>query len=336
MKVYDLVNQVKNISGYNSNHLSTVDSEVELVNDNMIFKGLNEARLFVDAEIMPDEFSVPLNIDVNTDMIGGDLINVKLSSYNEGSLPTAASKVPWKEMLNIPWKLLSSGIGSIKPNAYNNNYVWYSSFGNRIVFDSKEYMNMCSMGSVGELTVNKIKSNSLVCKHLSTLKTVFELQDNNGNKISEYSVTTNTNVFKFSFNFVDIAINYSTGLITAFYRGNDTGEYKIIIKTLSHPSGVVYFNDGNLRIAKVNNIHNQETIAIRIRTYSLYDFTQKIPYIYTSDLLSLLSYKGALEVQRFNRSMDNNLSIIVSNKIADYSNRERFSTLGQTNNLNYF
>lgn len=334
MKVKNLVEDIRNISGYKELPTSNMNTHVSLVNSNMIFKGINEAMSFIDSDIMPNEFIVPLSINVKTDMIGGDLLKLKLSSYNSGSKPSASSTVKWKDMLDIPWKLLSSGIDSIKQSS-NINRGWFQKFGNRIITDPNEYISLCGLGDVGVLSVNKIKSSTLVYDNLSTLKTVFEIEDSKGNHVGEYSVSVNTNVFKFSLNFVDISINYSTGVITASYRGSDSDEYTIRVRTLYHPGGVFYFNNGNLRVSKINYVYSNDTTSIRIRPYAIYDKTQDIPSIYTNRLMNILSFKSALEIQRFKRSIDQNLVNIVYNKISDYSNKERFETMGSTNDLNY-
>ncbi len=336
MKVKDLVEDVRNISGYKSMPNSIMNSHVGLINDNMIYKGINEAASFIDSEIMPNEFTIPLSININTDMIGGDLVKLKLSSYNYGSSPTSASKVLWKDMLSIPWRRLSSGIDSIKQDVKIGTGFWFPSFAQRVVTDSNYYIGMCTLQDIGVINVNRIKSSSLVYENLSTLKTVFEIEDSKGKSVGEYSVTTNTNMFRFSLNNIHVSINYSTGVISASYRGKSSEEYTIKVKTLFQPSGVFYFNNGNLRVAKDQSLANSSTTSIRIKPYAVYDLTQDVPTVYTNRLMNILSYRSALEVQRFNRSMDQNLVNITYGKIADYSNKERFETLGSTDDLIYF
>lgn len=332
MNVKDLIEEIRNISGYKSMANSRTNSSSTLVNDNMIYKGINEASKFIDAEIMPSAYAIPLNIDVETDIIGGDLIKLKLSSYNSGSLPTGS--VPWKDMAHIPWKRLATGIDSI--DMTQGKYDYENSFGRQVETDINNYLDMCSMRTVGTMSVNRIKSSTIINKYISTLKTVFIIKDSKGKYLDEYSVTTDTNAFSFSTHFIDININYEEGIITASYRGSDAGEYFITVSTLDQPSGVLFYKDGVLRTSKYCNYHTEHTVPIRLRPYALYDSTQKIPTVYTNDLLNILSYRGALEVQRFNRSMDQNLVNITYGKVSDYVNKERFKTVGKINNIRYF
>lgn len=328
MKVDNLIDSVSNISGWQLDPEESINSSLDLINSNEILKGINEAQNFMAVNVMPNEFNIPISIDLSTDVIGNDLINLKLSSYNEGAQVSSKSTIKWKEFLSIPWRNMVTGIKSLKRDKY-----FFSPFG--IVYDASKYTSMCSLRSIGEISVNKIKSASFEYDNLSTFKTVFKIRDSKNNIVGVHSVTVNSNTYRFSTNFINISVNFSRGLITASYTGKSNEEYRIEIQTLRQPNGVLYYNNGVLRIPKTT-ISAIRTISAIIRPYSVYEPTQEVPAVYTHDLLGLLEFTSALEVQRFNKSLDQNLANITSNKISEYQNKERFETRGRTQDLNYW
>lgn len=333
MKIKYLVNQIRAISGYQEKTSSKVNSNKVLINDNMVFRAINEAQRFMYTSVLPHALNVPLNIDFNTDILGADLLRIKLSSYNEGSrIVKSSNTTTMEERLNIPTKQKTCSIIGI-----NQSESKYSCFGNglTIVYSQDDYLRGSKIGIVGQVTISRFKSATFECDTLSTFKTIFKVKDKTGKIIDSYSITTDSNVYDFYMNFVRISVNYKTGLIVCSYEGSDIDEYTIEISTMSQPANVLYFNKGQLRISNRNIINNLRDISIRVAPYAIYDRSQEICNIYDEDLIELLSYRSAVEVQRFNRSVDQNLIDIVSNKQSDYSDRERSKDIEQINDLIY-
>lgn len=337
MQIKYLVQSIRNIAGYHENTSARVNDDNILINDNMIFSAINEAQRFICQNIVPEAFNIPLSIDLNTDLIGADLVRPKLSSFNEGSKPDPSSTIIGSEKLQIPNKQKSCYIFGINDDSCHRNYG-IGFYGNRsfeIVYSQDKYIRGSSMSSVGSVSVNRYKSVTLQNDFLSTFKTNFILRDKNNNLIDTYSITTESNVYSFYIFQVRISVNYRTGLIVCSYEGLDNDEYYIEVETMKQPSNIAFFHKGILRIANQRVAQRLGEISIRISPYAIYDPTQEVSSIYDEDLIEILAYKSALELQRFNRSTDQSLVDIVSNKIDEYQSRERFKTMEAENDIVY-
>ena len=333
MKVKSLVDQIRSISGYKERTSSKVNSNRILINDNMIFRGINEAQRFMCTTIMPKSLNVPLNIDFKTDIVGSDLLRFKLSSYNEGSrIVKSSSTVTMEERLDIPTKQKICSIIGINNDGKSYSYL---NAGFDVVYRQEDYLSGSKMGKVGSVTINRFKSATFECDSLSTFKTSFRVKDKTGEIIDTYSITTESNVYDFYMNFVRISVNYKTGLIVCSYEGLDIDEYTIEIFTMSQPANIIYFNKGQMRVSNKYFVNNLRDISVRLAPYAIYDTSQEIPNIYDEDLIEILAYKSALEVQRFNRSVDQNLVDIVANKQTEYETRERFKDMENLNDNIY-
>lgn len=335
MQIKYLVEKIRNISGYKEKTSSRVNTNKLLINDNMIFAAINEAQKFICTSIVPSAFTVPLNVDLRTDVLGSDLLRPKLSSYNQGSqVDYASSTTLGSEKLPMP---NSQKICKILEVTSNNLNQYFSNYGVgfSIIYDQDLYLAGSSMGFVGEVLINKYKSETLQHKHLSTFKTLFVAKDDTGKVIDTYSVTTETNVYSFYMNSIRVSINYEDGLITFDYTGKDIKNYTIEVSTLYQPANLVYFNKGTIRISNNYLMNHLRDFSIRISPYAVWDETQEICSIYDEDLIEFLAYSAAVEVQRFNRSVDQNLIDIVSNKTKVYQMRERYKQSGKINDNIY-
>ena len=335
MKIKYLIEKIRNISGYKEKTSSRVNSNKLIINDNLIFSAINEAQKFICADLAPEAFKVPLNVDLRTDILGSDLLRPKLSSYNEGSkVDYLSSTMLGSEKLPMP---NSQKICKILEITQSRSDVFSPSYGINftMVNSQEEYLAGSSMGLIGEVLINKYKSETLQCEHLSTFKTSFTAKDKNGRIVGTYTVTTETNVYAFDINGIRISINYEDKLITFNYTGRDADNYTIEVSTLYQPSNIVYFNKGNIRVSNNFVINNLSNFSIRISPYNVWDPTQEICSIYDEDLIEYLANVAAVEVQRANRSIDQNLINIVSNKTKKYQVRERFKKSGSRNDIKY-
>lgn len=335
MQIKYLVDRVRSISGYKEKTSSRVNTNKFVINDNMIFSAINEAQKFICATVEPDAFNVPLMIDLESDILGGDLLRPKLSSFNEGSkVDYASSTILGSEKLPLPNSQKVCNVLGIN-QGISRGYGCYDDISYEVVYRQNDYLAGSSMGSIGRVMINKYKSETLQCDHLSTLKTSFIVRDKNEKIIDTYSITTETNVYSFDMNSIRVSVNYKTGLITFSYRGSDLNNYYIEALTLYQPNDILYFNKGKIRISNQGLAGRLGNISIRISPYSVWDPTQEICSIYDNDLIELLAYRSAIEVQRFNKSMDQNLVDIVYNKQTEYQNRERFKTFEDSNDIIY-
>lgn len=336
MQIKYLIEKIRSISGYQEKTSSRVNANKLLINDNMIFQAINEAQKFIETSVMPNAFNVPLNIDLETDVLGSDLIRAKLSSFNEGAkVDYNNSTILGSEKLPIPnHQKQCSILGLNIENDNNNLFLRNGSFCN-VVYNQSFYLAGSYMGKLGQVSVNKYLSSTFESKDISTFKTTFIAKDKNDRVVGTYSVTTDTNVYSFYIQNIRVSINYEDGIITFDYTGQDANNYTVDIHTLYQADNVLYFNKGALRASNRFVVNNMKDISIRISPYSVHDPTQKICSIYDEDLIDLLAYRSAVEVQRFNRSVDQNLIDIVYNKQKEYQNRERFKTMEKSNDLIY-
>ncbi len=290
------------------------------------------------SELAPEAFNVPLSVDLETDLIGADLLRPKLSSFNEGSRPDPSSTVLGSEKLPIPNKQKTCYILGINQNRSSNSYGFSGLAGNSsfaVAYSQDQYLRGSSLNKIGSVSLNRYKSVSLQNDFLSTFKTNFILRDKNNKLIDSYSVTTESNYYSFYIYQVRISVNYRTGLMIFSYEGKDNDEYHVEVQTLTQPSNIAFFHKGILRISNRRVARNIGELSIRISPYAIYDPTQEICSIYDQDLIDILAYVSAVELQRFNRSVDQNLIDIVSNKTQKYQLRERLKTIEVENDILY-
>lgn len=335
MQIKYLIDRIRSISGYHQASNSRVNSNILLVNDNMILRAINEAQKFIATTIMPSSFNVPLDINLETDILGNDLVRTKLSSYNEGSkIDMASSTIIGSEKLPIPNIQKTCNVLGI--NEKNpNNFYYPINIGFNVVYNQNDYLLGSAMNLIGQVKINKYNSETFLYDYLSTFKTSFIAKDKKGMVIGSYSITTETNVYSFDLGSIRISVNYERGLITFSYSGRDIDNYTIDIYTLTQPSNMIYFQKGKLRVSSKDVVNNLRNFSIRIAPYAVWDPTQEICNIYDEDLIEILAYRSALETQRFNGSVDMNISDIVSRKEKEYQNRERFKTFEKSNDIIY-